>query len=144
MIQQMPTASRAATGEGGSGEGGLLHAYDILDTEEGEDWQRVNILLDTVEEVEMIGPTVQPTDLLARLFHEEEPRVFDAQSVRFGCSCSANRVRDSLSSYSAQDIDLMTTDTGIVTADCQFCGAHYEFDPDTLGFESKVGPGAAD
>ncbi len=27
----------------------------------------------------------------------------------------------------------MTTDEGIVTADCQFCGAHYEFDPATLG-----------
>ncbi len=30
----------------------------------------------------------------------------------------------------------MTTDEGIVTADCQFCGAHYEFDPRTLGFEA--------
>ena len=27
----------------------------------------------------------------------------------------------------------MTTDEGIVTADCQFCGAHYEFDPATWG-----------
>ena len=31
----------------------------------------------------------------------------------------------------------MTTEMGIVTADCQFCGAHYEFDPKTLGFEAK-------
>jgi molecular chaperone Hsp33 len=30
----------------------------------------------------------------------------------------------------------MTTDSGIVTADCQFCGAHYEFDPQSLGFEA--------
>jgi molecular chaperone Hsp33 len=30
----------------------------------------------------------------------------------------------------------MTTEAGIVTADCQFCGAHYEFDPKTLGFEA--------
>ena len=33
---------------------------------------------------------------------------------------------------------------GIVTADCQFCGAHYEFEPDTLGFEAAAtGPGGA-
>jgi molecular chaperone Hsp33 len=24
----------------------------------------------------------------------------------------------------------------VVTADCQFCGAHYELDPETLGFEA--------
>ncbi len=35
----------------------------------------------------------------------------------------------------------MTTDEGIVTADCQFCGAHYEFDPRTLGFEAEEAPG---
>ena len=27
---------------------------------------------------------------------------------------------------------------GTVTADCQFCGAHYEFDPQSLGFEATV------
>lgn len=27
----------------------------------------------------------------------------------------------------------MTTPEGRVTADCQFCGAHYEFDPAELG-----------
>ena len=27
----------------------------------------------------------------------------------------------------------MTTPEGKVTADCQFCGAHYEFDPAELG-----------
>ena len=31
----------------------------------------------------------------------------------------------------------MTTDEGTVTADCQFCGAHYVFDPKTLGFEAE-------
>ena len=112
---------------------------DILEGEAQENWRRVNILLDTVEELELVGPTVQPTDLLVRLFHEEEPRVYDSQSVQFGCTCSADRVRQSLSIYSAKDIAHMTTPEGIVTADCQFCGAHYEFDPATLGFEA-VGP----
>jgi molecular chaperone Hsp33 len=137
MLQHMPKASPHVSGEGGSGEEGLLAAEDILDGEEGENWSRANVLLDTVEDLELIGPTVQPTELLVRLFHEEAPRVFDPQLLKFGCSCSADRVRESLSIYSAKDIATMTTDEGIVTADCQFCGAHYEFDPDTLGFEAK-------
>ncbi|WP_413876780.1 Hsp33 family molecular chaperone HslO [Albidovulum sp.] len=136
MLQHMPKASPFVAKEGGSGEGGLLAADDILDGEEGENWARSNLLLDTVEELELIGPNVTPTDLLVRLFHEEGPRVFDAQAVHFGCSCSEERVRESLSIYSAKDIRHMTTDEGIVTADCQFCGAHYEFDPASLGFEA--------
>jgi molecular chaperone Hsp33 len=141
MLQHMPKASPFVANSGGSGEGGLLSSTDILDGEEGENWNRANILLDTVEELELIGPQVQPTDLLVRLFHEEGPRVFDPQPLVFGCSCSADKVRQSLSIYSAKDIRHMTTPEGIVTADCQFCGAHYEFDPLTLGFEAVVQPG---
>ncbi len=137
MIQHMPKASPFVAQEGGSGEGGLLTPADIVDGEDGENWARVNLLLDTVEELELIGPSVAPTDLLVRLFHEEQPRVYDAQPVRFGCSCSAEKVRSSLSIYSAKDLRHMTTPEGILTADCQFCGAHYEFDPKTLGFEAE-------
>ncbi|MCB5199230.1 molecular chaperone Hsp33 [Loktanella sp. DSM 29012] len=143
MLQHMPKASPFASGEGGSGEGGLLAAEDILTDDEGENWRRANLLLDTVDDLELIGPSVAPTDLLVRLFHEEAPRVYDAQPITFGCTCSADRVRQSLSIYSAKDIGTMTTDEGIVTADCQFCGAHYEFQPDTLGFEAEKTDGDA-
>ena len=102
-----------------------------------ENWTRANLLLDTVEEDELIGPSVQPPEMLLRLFHEEGPRVFDPQAVHFGCTCSEEKVRNSLSIYSAKDIATMTTDQGTVTADCQFCGAHYVLDPATLGFEAQ-------
>ncbi|SEH96958.1 Hsp33 family molecular chaperone HslO [Paracoccus alkenifer] len=139
MLQTLP-AQPAAAGEGGSGEGGLIEAADILQGAESEDWNRANHLLSTVEPIELIGPSVAPTDLLVRLFHEETPRVFDPQRVEFGCSCSADRVRGTLSIYSAKDIAHMTTEAGAVTADCQFCGAHYEFDPESLGFEATLDP----
>ncbi len=137
MLQHMPKASPFAKGEGGSGEDGLLDATDILTEDEGENWTRANALLDTVDDIELIGPSVTPTDLLVRLFHEEKPRVYDAQPVKFGCSCSEDKVRQSLSIYSAKDISTMVTDEGTVTADCQFCGSHYVFAPETLGFEAK-------
>jgi molecular chaperone Hsp33 len=143
MLQTMPKASPLAGGEGGSGEGGMLLASDVLDDDAEENWNRANILLDTVDDIELIGPTLPATDLLVRLFHEELPRVFDAQPIRFGCSCSEDRVRQSLSIYSAKDIEKMTTDEGDVTADCQFCGAHYVLDPATVGFEAKGSEGGA-
>ena len=140
MLQHMPKASPFAASGEGSGE--LLAASDLVTGDEEENWNRVNFLLDTVEDLELIGPSVPPTDLLLRLFHEEKPRVFDAQAVRFGCTCSEDRVRQSLSIYSAKDIEKMTTDEGRVTADCQFCGAHYDLDPATVGFEAEAAPGA--
>lgn len=135
MLQHMPKASPFAK-DGGSGDGGLLVADDLVDGEDGENWKRVRFHLETVEELELIGPKITPTDLLIRLFHEEKPRVFDTQPVQFGCTCSEDRVRQSLSIYSAKDIEKMTTDAGRVTADCQFCGAHYDLDPATVGFEA--------
>lgn len=136
MLQHMPKASPLSAS--GEGSGGVLTASDLLDGDEEENWNRANILLDTVEDLELIGPSVPPADLLSRLFHEEAPRVFDAQAVRFGCSCSEDKVRQSLSIYSAQDIATMTTDEGRVTADCQFCSAHYDLDPKSVGFEAET------
>jgi molecular chaperone Hsp33 len=134
MLQHMPAVGGVAA-EQGSGEGGLLTHADILSGADSDNWTRANLLLDTVETLEMIGPSVTQTELLVRLFHEEGPRVFDPQPVRFGCSCNEGKVRSTMSIYSQKDIAKMTTEAGVVTADCQFCGAHYELDPKTLGFE---------
>ncbi len=137
MLQKMPGVPPRANEEGGTGEAGLLSAADLLaDEDEFEAWSRANILLESVQSDELTGPDIQPTQMLVRLFHKDLPRVFDPQPVRFGCSCSETRVRESLSIYSQKDLAHMTTDEGIVTADCQFCSAHYEFDPKTLGFEA--------
>ncbi|MEM6441022.1 MAG: Hsp33 family molecular chaperone HslO, partial [Pseudomonadota bacterium] len=137
MLQHFPPASPFVGGEGGTGEDGLLTAADVAEMgENGEDWIRANMLLDTAETHELLGPHVDPQTLLLRLFHEERPRVWPAQPVRFGCTCSAEKVRAALHQYSAKDIASMTTVEGCVTADCQFCGTRYTFDPATLGFEA--------
>jgi molecular chaperone Hsp33 len=134
MLQHMPKASPfAAQGEG---TGDILRPHDLLHDDEKENWTRVNVLLDTVDDLELIGPSLDPSDVLLRLFHQELPRVFEKQRVHFGCTCSDDRVRQSLSIYSAKDIATLTTEVGRVTADCQFCGAHYDLDPATVGFDA--------
>ncbi|MBL4806977.1 MAG: Hsp33 family molecular chaperone HslO [Rhodobacteraceae bacterium] len=126
MVQHMPKASTN------------LEDYAEADKHDSaENWNRTTILLDTVELTELIGPHVTPDQLLVRLFHEESPRVFDAQPIKFGCTCGPEKVKQTMSIYSAKDIAHMTDDDGKVTADCQFCGAHYEFAPESLGFEAK-------
>lgn len=136
MIQQLPTEG-GITPDAPSGNEGLMSADDVAEMgDRSEDWNRINMLLGTVESHELIGPHVSPERLLVRLFHEERPRVFDSQPVGFGCTCSRERVEAAMHQYSAKDIRHMTTEDGKLTADCQFCGAHYEFDPSKLGFEA--------
>ncbi len=134
MLQHMPKASPLMQGNMRSG---LSEGGDFSQVEAAENWNRTGHLLSSVEEFELIGPTIAPTEMLYRLFHEEEPRIFDPQKVEFGCPCSRERVIASLSIYSDKDIAYMTTDEGVVTADCQFCGTHYRLDPAELGFEAK-------
>ncbi len=143
--EQLPTRFSVSIAQADAGDGlqwragGIMLQHmpkaaddDRLD-DDGDNWNRAMILLDSVETTEMIGPHVSPDQLLVRLFHEENPRVYDAQMVRFGCTCGAEKVRQAMSIYSAKDIKHMTTEQGTVTADCQFCGAHYVFDPGDLG-----------
>ena len=132
LLQHMPKASLHAR-DAATGPDGLLAAEDILAGDDADNWRRAVMLLETVEATELIGPHVGAEQLLMRLFLEEDPRVYAAQPVRFGCTCGPEKVVRTLSIYSADDIADMTTPEGKVTADCQFCGAHYEFDPAELG-----------
>jgi len=132
MLQHMPKASPHARRDA-SGFDGLLAPEDMLEGQDAENWTRAVTLLGSAAPEELIGPEVGPDQLLVRLFHEEGPRVFEPQPVRFGCTCGPEKVVRSLAGYSAEDIASMTTPEGRVTADCQFCGAHYDFDPAELG-----------
>ena len=102
-----------------------------------EEWNRLRILLETAQPAELTGPAASPEQVVRRLFPGEDPVFSPADPVLFGCSCGPEKVRQTMSIYSARDIRSMTDARGLVTADCQFCGARYEFEPETLGSEAK-------
>ena len=97
MLQHMPKASPFVAQGEGTGE--VLQATDLVQGDEEENWTRANMLLDTVETLELVGPSVAPNDLLLRLFHEEAPRVYDTQSVRFGCTLSLIHISEPTRPY---------------------------------------------
>ncbi len=72
------------------------------------------------------------SDLLLQCFREREIRVFEEKEFDFGCGCSIDKVKQTMSIYSMKEIELMTNDLGKVTADCQFCGAKYVLSPSEL------------
>ena len=135
MLQHMPNASPLIKQKPSPQSEDLLKEINPLDEGLKESWARVGILLDTIEDLELIGPSLSFEQVLYRLFHDEIIQTSNSQSVNFGCTCSEDKVRQSMSIYSTKDLKHMTKADGSLTADCQFCGAHYILDPTTLGFE---------
>lgn len=106
---------------------------------ESEDWDRVVMLSDTIKDEELLNLSI--SDILHRLFHEEELRLFDSSSLRFECSCSTERSANALVSMGETETRLLLAERGgTIDIDCQFCYAKYEFDEKAINeiFHSQV------
>ncbi len=99
------------------------HEVDI--DEDG--WDRVQHLMATLGAEEALS--VAPETLLHRLFHEESVRVFEARPLRFGCSCSRERVQRMLRSLGRDEVEAaLEARHGEIEVICEFCAERYTFD----------------
>jgi molecular chaperone Hsp33 len=89
-------------------------------------WREAGLLGATVRDDELLDPELPPNDLLYRLFHQHGVRVWQPKRLRFGCSCSGERVEQVLRTFSGPDMAEMVIDGRIVVT-CEFCNAVYEF-----------------
>ncbi len=155
--EQIPTVVRLAVGQIVTGEGahwragGLivqflpesedrrrqadLHPGDAPEgtpahvVDEDEAWTEGRALAGTVEDHELIDPSLSGERLLYRLFHERGVRVFAAQQVRDQCRCSTDGIRTMLRRFTPQERADMVGDDGRIGVTCEFCSTKREFDP---------------
>ena len=113
---------------------GEAHAAGLLLQQqpeaEGADrdaWNRMAHLSDTLTGDELSGCTA--TEIIKRLFHEEDVRLFEAVAVSFRCSCSRERVINTLRLLGPGEIKPLLEEQGEVTVHCEFCNQRYSFDP---------------
>jgi len=104
----------------------------IGDIRTSDDWQRVNLFMQTLEDVELLDTDVPAESILWRLFHEDDVRVQPSQPLRFQCTCEAERVRTVLQSYSKDALKDLPDPDGVIRTRCEFCGSVYEFPLETL------------
>ncbi len=118
MLQMTPEAAGQSTkqGEGPS-----------------DDWQRLSLLLKTVEDLELVDTSLAPETLLWRLFHEDEVRVQPPEPVIFRCDCDTGRIVQVLKSYAPGDREGLADPDGVIRARCEFCGKTHEIGPEALG-----------
>jgi molecular chaperone Hsp33 len=126
---------RADTGHGWRAGAFMVQAVPgarIGNIKTSDDWQRVALFMQTLEDVELLDTNVSAESVLWRLFHEDEVRVHKSQPLHFQCSCDAERVRDVLNSYSAEALKDLPDPDGVIRTRCEFCGSVYEFPLETL------------
>jgi molecular chaperone Hsp33 len=100
------------------------------------DWERIEILADTVTEQEMLDLNCE--HLLYRLFNEEKVRLFDAEPVEFRCSCSREKIERTLNAMGREELEDILKEHGTIQVGCQFCNEQYQFD--RVDIESLLSP----
>jgi molecular chaperone Hsp33 len=83
-------------------------------------------LADTVEPQELL--TLHVRNLLRRLFHEEDVRLFDPEPVAFRCGCTRGRIAETLRALGEREIDAIIEEQGDIAVTCEFCNRDYRFD----------------
>jgi molecular chaperone Hsp33 len=158
--EQIPTRVRLAVAEAfGSGEhawraGGILVQFlpqagervrdlpggDVPEgltppADDDDAWTEAKSLVETVEDHELIDPTIPSEELLYRLFHERGVRVFQQQEVRHSCRCSDERILGMLKSFTDEEKRSMIDDDGQINVTCEFCSTKYVVSPGEIGIE---------
>src|SRR5216684_2845186 len=113
LLQKLP----AADASGG-------HAVEPAAVEDA--WRRVQLIGETLTPEEL--QTLADTEILHRLFNEDDVRLFEPAPVYFRCRCSRERVSRMLQSLGDTETRSVLAERGEVEVRCDFCNRAYVFD----------------
>lgn len=94
---------------------------------DSSNWEHIEILANTLKEHELL--TLDCQEILYRLFHEENLRLFDAEAVSFECVCSRARIESTLKSLGNDELQDILRERGSIEVGCEFCNTQHQFDP---------------
>ena len=123
--EQLPTRIKLAC-DGDHAAGMLLQ---VLPATQGkaEDWNRIGMLADTLKVDELLS--LDNEEMLYRLFHEENCRLYEPQALEFHCDCSKERCQRALQLVGREELlQAVEEQGGVIKVDCQFCNEVYIFD----------------
>ncbi|MGE4243421.1 Hsp33 family molecular chaperone HslO [Ramlibacter sp.] len=117
LIQRLPM----------EGEGNLAGGQPQEDEEAMyEHFNRIATLTASLTANELLELDVET--ILRRLFWQEKLLRFDAQTPRFACTCSRERVTAMIRGLGREEADSIIEERGEIDVGCDFCGQQYRFD----------------
>ncbi len=127
LVQHLPRTGGSSPIQFASGDA----PEGIEQVLEHDDWVKARLHLDTVEDHELLDPTLTPEELLYRLYHEDGVTVYPAIRLERHCTCSRETVANMLSRFSREERAAMIEDDAIKVT-CEFCSTPYVFTPDEV------------
>lgn len=94
--------------------------------ENEDDWNRISQLAATIKAEELTS--LEPEEIIHRLYNEDDVRVLDSDSYTFQCTCSRERVSNMLITLGPDEVNSIIEEQGAIEIDCEFCNQHYSFD----------------
>lgn len=131
LSAQIPTRLNIASNN--KYAGGLL--IQLLPRNEDEQaevdqdlWPRLTALTDTIQPDELTG--LAASEILYRLYNEEEVRLPAQDHLKFGCTCSRERCKQALVQVGIDAVQELLAEEDEIKMDCQFCNTQYRFGPE--------------
>ncbi|MEQ1882423.1 MAG: Hsp33 family molecular chaperone HslO [Burkholderiales bacterium] len=106
--------------------GMLLQKLPSAPSQDEDAWNRAVTLGETLKREELLK--LSSREIVHRLYHEEDVRLFETRPVAFRCSCSRTRVTSMLRLLGHEEVRSIIAERSSVEVDCEFCGRHYSFD----------------
>lgn len=72
-------------------------------------------------------------DILHRLYHEDDIRLFAHKAVLFKCNCTYEKMRDAVRMLGQQDAEALLSTHKIIEVCCEYCNRKFEFDKADVG-----------
>ena len=120
--------------------GGLL-LQRLPDARRDDDWHRVHLLAETLAHGDELL-ALSNAQLLKRLFHQDDLRLFDPRAVEFRCTCSGDRIETMLRALGEEELEAILAEQGEIRVVCEFCNKARRFDRvDVARLLSGGGPG---
>jgi len=105
----------------------MLQSLPIDDSETQSDgWEHAKILADTIKNSELLE--LESQELLHRLYHEEDLRLYDEKQLRFECTCSQEKIETTVRSIGIEEAKSIIAEQGSISVDCDFCNTNYVLD----------------
>ncbi len=122
--EQLPTRIRLAFD--GDRASALMIQRMPGETSDEDGWNRLEHLVDTLGDQEMLA--AEGEEVLRRLFHAEQRRIFPARELHFHCPCTRERVAVVLQGLGQSELQALAAEQEVVEVRCEFCNEGYRFD----------------
>ncbi len=90
-----------------------------------QDFEHCTMLAATVKDEELLS--LEPAELLHRLFAEEDLTLFEPRKIEFACNCSRERMAGVVINLGQEQANSILEDHGFVEVTCEFCGQAHQF-----------------